>query len=347
MAETIPSEINLSMIPQISWGIYQPENILTNEEIETWNLVTFTGAPLTAESISRKTGVERRYVASRSEDQIFMALEAAQRALGFRSDVDAVFVSNSYPMGVNIAQKIILEMGLPAKRYAEFGAACSGYARILHHIRQAGDEMAGEKVLIVCSEKYSPTVVPLQSQGTQADPSMAQTIFSDGAVAMVGTYKRDFDILASKGSSLPEDYRQFIQMPIDRSGIVEPYIEEPVPLSDTGYFRQDGVAVFKSVLEYVPNLIRETIAMANLTDYQEVKQIFPHQASAKMLKFLGFKLDNLSLYQDLKGGNWSSASIPKAMMRAVSQSQLKSGDTIVVAGFGAGMYAATAAVKLN
>lgn len=53
--ERIPdSEIS----PNVPIGIYLPEQIRTNEEIESWGVNTPGGNSLTAESVLKRTGVE-------------------------------------------------------------------------------------------------------------------------------------------------------------------------------------------------------------------------------------------------------------------------------------------------
>ena len=46
-------------------------------------------------------------------------------------------------------------------------------------------------------------------------------------------------------------------------------------------------------------------------------------------------------------GNTSSASIPLALFDAVANSRVKSGDNVLLVGFGAGMTAASAVIKWN
>ncbi|MDZ4228179.1 MAG: hypothetical protein U1E54_02960, partial [Candidatus Levybacteria bacterium] len=48
----------------ITFGSYSPERTLTNQEIESWEIKTEGGRPLTADAILHKTGIEQRYVAN-------------------------------------------------------------------------------------------------------------------------------------------------------------------------------------------------------------------------------------------------------------------------------------------
>ena len=80
---------------------------------------------------------------------------------------------------------------------------------------------------------------------------------------------------------------------------------------------------------------------------RQIKMVIPHQASRHMIDALAKRLPALDFYRDLEDGNWSSASIPKAMARALDEGAIGTGDKLVLAGFGAGLFASVAVVQLN
>lgn len=323
--------------PGLSFGLYLPAGVLTNGEIGSWNLRTKNRNLLTADSIEEKTGVKRRFVANEAETPAFMGMMAAEEALGGNYDVDAVIVSSSYPTGANLADQLRLEMKLKGvENVLEVGAACSGFSYGLSYLKANEYRFNEARILFVATEKYSPTLVDLRNGGILEDPSMAQTLFSDGAVAMVFRYGRDMKIKAYHNHRFPKEVSQYIRMPIDPTLIRHPYLEQSVPPSQNDKFFQNGPRVYAAVKSAVPELIRQTVKDANLTA-KDIALVVPHQGSKPIVGALQEELPEYTVYADYEDGNFSSASIPKALMQARNQGKIKKGDKFVAAGFGAGL----------
>ncbi len=134
-------------------------------------------------------------------------------------------------------------------------------------------------------------------------------------------------------------------MPIDYAAVRHPALVINVP-SDTDKFWMDGGGVFKAVVRTLPNMIMSTIKEAKLEPNQ-IRLVIPHQASKPMLNGIAEKLPSLELYHDLEEGNFSSASILKALGKALEQGALRRGDRLVLAGFGAGLFASVVVIQLN
>lgn len=339
-----PPTPEFSYLSGISFGCYFPATVLTNEEIELWGVTTQRSGLLTKDRIFKSTGIKRRFVADPGETALDMGIKAAEQALGDSRDIDAVFVSTSYPIGVNIAWEIKERLHLPALSALDIYAACSGFVRGLVHIKEHEERFHGKKILFVATEKYSHVVADLRNGGGTIDPSLAQTIFSDGAMAMVFRPGIDMQILWAKNHPFAREFSNLIRMPIDPSLMRPPYIEEYVPPSPSGKFEQDGPNVYRVVLENVPTLVRETVKEAGLTP-QDIKRVFPHQGSGKMVDGLSDRLREFVLYKDIEDGNFSSASIPKAWFKATQEGEIGEGDIIALPGFGAGMFGAIAIVQ--
>lgn len=125
-----------------------------------------------------------------------------------------------------------------------------------------------------------------------------------------------------------------------------PALTVDIPPSENGHFWMDGKAVYEGVREIVPGLITNAIGGAGL-ETQQIRMVIPHQASRHMIEALAKRLTGLQIYSDLEDGNWSSASVPKAMLKALNEGAIASGDKIVLAGFGAGLFASVAVIQLN
>ncbi|EKD64580.1 MAG: hypothetical protein ACD_50C00343G0015 [uncultured bacterium] len=347
-----PSQLNSSQrfeleqvrFNSISFGIYLPTRIITNEEIEKWMVQTPNGRLITADEIKKRIGVERRYQANPSQSALDLGIQASVATQNLE-EIEAVITSTSYPLGVNVSAEISISLQIKPDKKMDIHAACSGFVRGLTYMKENESEFNGKKVLFVATELYSHTLEDLRDDGIKRDPSMAQTIFSDGAVAIVFRFGQDLKVLAYKNEKIPEEYDHLIQMPIDRNLMTEPYIEEPVP-SECSTFQQNGPKVYEEMRTRIPDLNKNLIEESGL-EPSDIKLVIPHQASGRMIDAIASRMPEYKIYKDIRDGNFSSASIPKAMIRAIKEGQIETGDKILLSGFGAGMYASSAIVELG
>lgn len=344
--QELPFNPEGSDLPSFRFGKYFPNhhNPLTNWLIEGWKVVTGSGKYLTRQSIKERIGIELRYVASQSETVIDMGAEAAEDALKGQKDIYFVMVSTSFPIGLNVASEIAKKLNLPniepgnPDHVLDIYAACAGFVRGLNYLKEHEQKFWGKRILFVASEKYSDKVVDLRQEGAlEIDPSMAQIIFSDGAIAMVFTYGEDIEILAAETHTL-DHVRDIIQMPVDESLMAEPYIYEPVDKSPD-YFRQQGPRVFKEVSIVIPKLTQEWLERVGI-DLDRIEHIVPHQGSGRMvgeLKERFRKLFNRDIVaDDMEEGNFSSGSVLKALDKLVSNGHIDQRKIALLIGFGAG-----------
>ena len=103
--------------------------------------------------------------------------------------------------------------------------------------------------------------------------------------------------------------------------------------------QMNGSEVFKFAMKILPEVTEQALALADLHK-EDIDLIVPHQANIRIIEAAARRLDlpmekfmvNLDRY-----GNTSSASIPIAMHEAVETGRIKSGDVVVLTGFGAGL----------
>lgn len=342
--ESLQPKEKKERIDTISFGLYIPQKTLTNQEIESWQVKTPGGNMLTAEDILKRTGIERRHIATKAETIEYMALAASDQAMGKKRRAGLLIATTSYPTR-NLSQHIMDTKNYSNLVNMDIYAACSGFVRGLSFMKTHENTFMGHSVLMVASEKYSDKVFDLK-KGVEDDPSLAQTIFSDGAVAMHFIYGKDLRVLSANNRKLPGDLTASIKMPIDRNRMRPVYIEESVPLSPSGKFEQDGKTVYRAVIENVPKLIIQTIDKAHLKE-KDIKLIIPHQGSGHIVDGLQKHLPNMPVFKDVEDGNFSSASIPKAILRAREEGLIHRKDRVVLAGFGAGLFASVAVVEFH
>lgn len=114
----------------------------------------------------------------------------------------------------------------------------------------------------------------------------------------------------------------------------------PEHMTDPEYYMQmDGQAVFKFAVKKVPEAVNEVLEK-NHIDKKEIAWYIMHQANRRIVEAVAKRLDepiekfpmNLQEY-----GNTSSASIGILLDEMKRDKRLKSGQKIVIAGFGAGL----------
>jgi 3-oxoacyl-[acyl-carrier-protein] synthase-3 len=109
----------------------------------------------------------------------------------------------------------------------------------------------------------------------------------------------------------------------------------------------NGQEVYKFATREVPKVLEESLEAAGLT-VDDVDWLLLHQANIRIMeivaKRLGIPMEkvitNLASY-----GNTSAGSIPIALDEAVRSGQVKKGDVIACAGFGAGLSWGSAIFK--
>lgn len=345
--------------PHIATSLYYPTGgIIDNAQLESWQIIPNPNAeqpmPLTAQKFLDITGIERRYRAAPHETVQYMAEQVAEDLIEQSGAPDVILVSTSYPTGVNISGELVKRFGLGRNVFhGDIHAACSGYAKGLAFLGQFPEFFDGRKVMIIGSENYEHSLEPLRGNGSIHDTSLAETLFSTGAGGQVFVAGESVVIKASRNIRLPRKDSQALKMPVNPEKMVPPYIAEYVPPSESGYFEQDGHAVFETVRTYIPNLLLDVIADAGLTP-DEIDLVVGHQPSIKVLKYLmtntnraikkdGFELD---FYFDIEEGNWSSVAVIKAMNKAINEGRMGTGTHLINA-FGAGFYGEALAVELH
>ena len=109
--------------------------------------------------------------------------------------------------------------------------------------------------------------------------------------------------------------------------------------ADIPYMKMDGQAVFKFAVRKVPESIQESLEASGM-DSKEINYFVLHQANKRIVEAVAKRLHignekfpmNLQEY-----GNTSSASIPILLDEMNRKGQLKEGQKVVIAGFGAGL----------
>jgi 3-oxoacyl-[acyl-carrier-protein] synthase III len=303
-----------------SVGSHVPSGILTNADLERMVETSDTW-------IRERTGIVERRIAAVDESATDLAAGAARDALqagGFRpEDTDLIVCSTSTPdsMFPSVASRVQERLGAHGPAF-DVQAACTGFLYAIsvadRFVRQGEARQA-----IVLGTETLTKIVNFKDRGTCV-------VFGDGAGAVVlgpGANGAGIKacVLGSDGSG-----GDLIYVAPGADGPEGPGRPE---------IRMDGRRVFRFATEILAQATLQVLEKAGLR-LEDVRLIVPHQANARIIEAAGKKLgvngevmvNNIANY-----GNTSTASIPLALKEAVTAGRLRTGDHVVLVGFGAGL----------
>ena len=316
----------------IGTGSYLPEKIATNDFLSTI-------VDTTDEWISSRTGIRSRHIATGDETTASMAYEAAKKALddaGMKpEEIELIIVATCTADTLVPSTACDIQGRLGAVNAAAFdlNAACSGFVYAMNTADAFFQCGTYKNALLVGVETLSRIV-------NWKDRTVC-VLFGDGAGAAVvkagesGLIATDMGSDGSKSQSLIVKNRE-------NNNPFEPG-EKPMD-----YLYMDGSAVFKFAVRVVPKSIQTVLQKAGLTT-GDVDWFLLHQANLRINQAISRKLhvpiEKMPHNMD-HCGNTSGASVPLLLDEVRKNGQVKSGQTIVLAGFGAGLTWASAVLTL-
>jgi 3-oxoacyl-[acyl-carrier-protein] synthase-3 len=308
------------------WGAYAPPRVVTNADLS--HLVATTD-----DWIRERTGIAERRIADDKDHTSTMAIKAGARALEQAGldphRVQLIVVATSTPDYLMPATACLVQDGLGATRAAAFdlNTACSGFVYALSVASSLIKAGAYENALVVGSESMSRVM-------NWTDRSTC-VLFGDGAGAVV--------LQASEA----EGGMMSFSLGADGSGAdlltVGLGTRHP-PTADTlasgvNYMKMNGQEVFRFATRVVNQSTREVMSDAGLA-ITDIDLIIPHQANIRILqsaaKQLGLPMEKIFSNLD-RYGNTSAASVPLALVDAIEAGRVRTGDRIVMVGFGGGL----------
>lgn len=305
-------------------GSYQPERIVTNDDLAKI-------MDTSDEWIRDRVGIVERRVARPDERVVDMAATAARRALDDSgtspSDVDTVIVATcTMPTQIPNASARVADMvGITGAGAFDLNAACAGFC---YGVATASDLVrAGTagKVLVIGAERFGNWVEP-------TDRSNA-IIFADGAGATV-VGPSDEPAIGPVAWGSAGDLADLIYMRDDK------------------WLYQEGQSVFRWATTKVAPIALRALELTGLKP-SDVDVLIPHQANLRIVGAIAKKLraegarDDMVVADDIMySGNTSSASIPMALDHMRAAGRVRSGDVLLLVGFGAGLsYAAQVVIS--
>ena len=211
----------------------------------------------------------------------------------------------------------------------DLAAACSGFVYGMDVARQFIATGAARKALLVGAE--------VLSRVTDFTDRSTCILFGDGAGAVVMGRAEDGGarILDSR---MAADGSGAHMLNIPGGGSRQPVTAENID-ERAHYIKMKGRDVFKFAVQTLERCCLEITRDAGVT-MSDIAWVVPHQVNYRIIKSaterMGFPPERV--YQNLgKYGNTSAASIPLALDEAVQAGTIKSGDLVLLVGFGGGL----------
>ena len=278
--------------------------------------------------IRERSGIVTRGVAGEDETVVSMAVEAGAKALasaGIGADQLGLVLLATCSMPGPLpggSPEVASRLGAVGAGASDVGAGCAGFGYALSMAADAVRCGSADHVLVIGSEKLMPMVDP-NDRGTAF-------LFGDGAgAAVVGLAEVD----GIGRVAWTSDGAQYDKLVIDGA---------PLRLS------MDGRAIYRWATTGLPDLARRACAQAGI-EPSELAAFVPHQANLRItqsvVKSLGLP-DSVVIARDVvDSGNTSAASVPLALTRLHEQGEVRTGDQVLLLGFGAGLTAAGQVVR--
>ena len=309
-------------------GMYAPERILTNQDLEV--LVETTD-----DWIVSRTGIRERRIAAADEATSDLSLPAAREALRTAgvdpADLDLIVLATcTGDMGTFPATATIVQTELGARRAAAFdvAAVCSGFTFALDIGAQFIETGRANNVLVIGAETLSK-VVDWTDRNTCV-------LFGDGAGAAVLQPCPPGEGLL--GSVLGSDGSGACLLNIPGGGSRLPLTPDAIS-EGQGFIKMKGREVFRFAVEIMGEAAVQALTKVGLTP-ADVDLFVPHQANVRIIDaaMQRLKLPPEKVYVNVdRYGNTSAASVPMALYEAWKQGKVRPGDIVVTVGFGAGL----------
>jgi 3-oxoacyl-[acyl-carrier-protein] synthase-3 len=312
---------------------YVPKNRINNEwfikYIETND-----------EWIVSRTGIKERRYADQEEYTSDLCVEAALNLLKndpeiTLHDVDFIIVATSTPDHIlpSVASQVQNRLDIKNSGSLDISAACAGF--VYGIILAKGLIAAGthKKILVFGAETLSK-IIDLTDR-------TSCILFGDGAGVVLIEASTDAKILncitGTDGSHGKDLYLSNLSSIINNEKII-----------DNRKIHQNGKVVFKWAIQTVTQKIKELLIISNL-QLEDINYIILHSANLRIIDAIANDL-NYSIDKMLTSieffGNTSSASIPLAWDQGYKNGKLKTGNKLLLLGFGGGLTFAGVIIEI-
>ena len=303
-----------------------PEKIMTNHDLE--KLVNTSD-----EWIRSRTGISQRHVAGENEASSDISTRIAETLIEKRGisadEIDVIIVGTVTPDYFTPSTAALVQKNIGATNAWGFdlSAACSGYIYGLETGATFISSGQYNKVMVIGVDTMT-SILDFKDRDTCV-------IFGDGGGGVIlEPTQNDMGIL---DSILHMDGNGGEYLIVPGGGSRIPATIESVK-SRQHFIKQDGKTVFKFAVRGMADVSEEILLRNNLSG-KDIALFIPHQANKRIIdaaaERCGISSEKVLINID-RYGNTTAGTIPIAMNEAVEKNQIKDGDYILLASFGAG-----------
>jgi 3-oxoacyl-[acyl-carrier-protein] synthase-3 len=317
-------------------GSYVPARVLSNLDLEKM-------VDTTDDWITQRTGIKQRRIAAPGESTAAMAAQAGRAACqnaGISpAELDLIICATITPETLCPSTACFIQAELGSAKAAAFdlSAACSGFVYSLSVARMFIQAGCYRNVLVIGAETLS-RFVDYTDRGSCI-------LFGDGAGAVVLQPTREDRGIRYTTMHADGNGWDFIVTPA--GGARQPASHETVD-QRLHTLKIRGREVYKFAIEKMQWLLEDCMKACGLSS-EQVDLVVPHQVNIRIIESaaskLGFPLEKVYVNIE-RFGNTSAASIPIALDEALREGRIRSGSTVVLVAFGAGLTWAGAVVKM-
>ena len=303
-------------------GSYLPEKVLTNHELASM-------VDTSHDWIMARTGIAERRIAAEDEFTCDIAEKAALSAMESAgvspADIDLVVVATTtpdkdFPTTACLLQERLGIRGCPA---FDIQAVCAGFIFALDVANRFVKTQGAKCALVVGAETFS-RIIDWTDRGTCI-------LFGDGGGAVVLQADEKPGILSTHLHS-DGTYKDLLCVP---AGVSKQY---DAVRNGTAFTTMNGGDVFRWAVTAMSDLVSETLDANGMTT-DDVDWLIPHQANVRIINAVGrragFPAEKV-IVTVAHHGNTSAASVPLALDESIRSGIIRSGDTILMEGFGGG-----------
>ncbi|TMV52978.1 ketoacyl-ACP synthase III [Paenibacillus mesophilus] len=304
-------------------GSYVPDRVLTNDDLAQM-------VDTNDEWIVQRTGIRERRICAPNQFTSDLCIAAVENMVARYpvtvQDADLILVAThtpDYPFP-SVACQVQAHFDIANAGAIDLNATCAGFVYALHIANGLIVSGLHRKVLVIGADNMSRI--------TDYTDRTTCILFGDGAGAALVERSSEPSFLAahqvSDGTGGNHIYRTGIRSEMNGK-----------PLNDSGLLVQNGREVYKWAVQTVPQGMTALLDKAGRS-MDSVDWFIPHSANLRMVESIceksGFPITQ-TLTSMVRYGNTSAASIPLAISDASSSGQIKTGDTLLLYGFGGGL----------
>lgn len=326
---------NVRSVGIIGLGLYLPEKVLTNADLEKM-------VDTTDEWIKTRTGIEERRVVSKDQTSSDLAAEAAKMALEDArlspDQVELIIVATITPDMQFPSTACLVQAKIGAKDAAAFdlGAACTGFTYALTVGQQFILSGLYKNVLIVAVDTLS-SITDWKDRSTCV-------LLGDGAGAAVLAPAKEGEGIITTYLGADGALGDLLYIP--GGGSRHPTTHQTLE-GRLHFLKMRGNELFRHAVRLMVDAATNVLTKAGL-EAKDIKCMVPHQANIRILKAVAkrLKIPFEKVYVNLhKYGNMSAASTAVALCEAVKEGKIKKGNMVLLVGFGAGLTWASCLIK--